>query len=167
MWSRGGSLFTGGGSSCSVHTVSTGPALEVTVLTPHHASSSTSPSGQRKGILLLQGEVASPMCLLVYWPHRGGGLLTIRQKGKSRPPRWTSLTSSLLECWAPCYCLMRLDVSTHTQPLLVGMEMELQFFCVFWFQCGNWLKVFCPARLPLSNFMQITTWHSGLFLLQD
>lgn len=65
-------LLVRGGSSCSVHMVSMDTALEVTVLTPHCASY-TSPSGQRKGILLLQGEVASPVCLLVYWPYRGGG----------------------------------------------------------------------------------------------
>lgn len=59
-------LLVRGGSSYSVHMVSMDPALEVTVLTPHCASFYTSPMGQRKGILLLQGEVASPVYLLVY-----------------------------------------------------------------------------------------------------
>lgn len=147
-----------GGSSCSVHMDT---ALEVEVLTPHCVFICTSPSAQRKGILLFArwGCKSSLPCSLLTPQEWRGSLPSSRKESPSL------LTSSLLEWWAPC--LMRLDISTHTQPLLAGMEMELPFFCIFWFQCGNWLKVFCPAKLPLSNFMQITTWHSVPFLLQD
>lgn len=131
-WGGGGSLLLllRGKSSSGIHMIFMDTALEVKVLTPRLVGLLWHiPIGMTKGHFVPARWGCKSSLLLSSTDTIGvEGLIAIWEEGNSWFHIGPSLALPWWGCWGTLLSLTRLEVSAHTQPVLVMVEVEQQFF---------------------------------------